>query len=64
MGDFDFWRLGKFSEIDQKEMEKYVARNFKANTSACNQFIEGLKKMESKRHLFDQKVQTLFQKIT
>lgn len=49
MRECDFWRLGQFTETDQKELEKQVAKNFKVNDSNCASFVEALKKMELKR---------------
>ncbi|TNV82261.1 hypothetical protein FGO68_gene11167 [Halteria grandinella] len=63
MRDCDFWRIGKFSVIDQKELEKAIAKNFTASNASCAQYIEALKKMEGKRAAYEQKLQTLLYKV-
>jgi len=44
--DFDCYRLagGVFSEIDQRELEKVIARDYRTNNQAALSFIEELKK--------------------
>ena len=50
MKDYDCYRLGRFSEIDQKDFLKVAERDFKANSSNCISFIEELRKKDCKRN--------------
>lgn len=49
MRDFDCFRLGGFSEIDQRDFMKVAERDFKANSSACVGFIEEMRKRDMKK---------------
>lgn len=47
MRPFDYWRLGKFTEVDLKEMEKAAVHYFKAGNVACETYIKAIKEMNA-----------------
>ena len=49
--DFDCWRLGRFTEVEAKEMEKIVMREYKSNSQSAMSVIEEMRKKEAKREV-------------
>jgi len=62
--DFDCYRLGRFSDIDQRDFEKIISRDFKANSSAGLAFVEELRKRDAKYPQTAGKVQGLLLKAS
>jgi hypothetical protein len=47
--NFDCYRVGSFTEIDARELEKCIAKDYKTNSPGMMSLIEELRKRESKR---------------
>lgn len=54
--DLDCYKLGSFTEIDERELEKCITKDYKTNSPGMMSFIEELRKRESKREQMEQKI--------